>query len=135
MNRVANTSSLNEAKPAINEFAYWQQLIATLQFPPYVWIVMVLLAAAGLCYSLTQHTRAEMRLAVLEHERIAAEVKQLEADNVRLAREMEAVEKDPRTIEVLAREAGMVAAGESVILIERSPRTPEKKPRAVQSRN
>ena len=135
MNRVANTSSLNEAKPAINEFAYWQQLIATFQFPPYVWIVMVLLAAAGLCYSLTQQTRAEMRLAILEHERITAEVKQLETDNVRLAREMDAVEKDPRTIEVLAREAGMVAAGESVILIERSPRTPEKRPRAVQPRD
>ena len=131
LNRVASTSSVNEARPAINELAYWQQLIATIQLPPYVWIVMVLLAAAGLCYSLTLHTSAEFRLAAMEREQAGAEVKQLEIENMRLARELEAVEKDPRTIEVLAREAGMVAAGESVVLIEQSPRGSQPKARAT----
>jgi hypothetical protein len=119
LNRFASSSSVNEVKPAIHEVAYWQQLVATLQIPPYVWVGMVLLAAAGLCYSLMQHTRAELDLARLENQKMTAQVKMIEAENSRLVRELEAVEKDPRTIELLARQAGMVATGESVVLIER----------------
>jgi hypothetical protein len=118
MNRTAS-STVNGVRPAINELAYWQQLVASLQIPPYVWVGMVLLAAAGLCYSLMLHTRAELELANKEHYQITERLKSLEVENARLARELIAVEKDPRTIEVLARQAGMVKSGESVVLIER----------------
>jgi hypothetical protein len=118
LNRVASSSSVNGVKPAINEIAYWQQLIGMLQFPPYVWIGMVILAAGGLCYSLMLHTRAELDRAILERERTLAQVRQLEVENRRLSLDLEAVEKDPRTIELLARQAGMVGVGESVVLIK-----------------
>ena len=118
MNRVASSSSVDEARPAIH--GYLKQLINALQFPPYVWVGMVLLAAVGLCYSLTIHTKAELQMATMEHSQLAAQVKRLEIDNARLARELVAVEKDPRTIETLARQAGMIANGESVVLLDES---------------
>ncbi|MEW6731252.1 MAG: septum formation initiator family protein [Acidobacteriota bacterium] len=130
MNRVVNSSSVNDFKPTIYELAYWQQLASMLHLPAYVWVSMILLAATGLCYSLTVHTHAELGAATSEHQQLAREVKRLEMENVRLTQQLEAVEKDPRTIETLARRAGMVAADEAVILIESHPTAPTTKPQA-----
>jgi hypothetical protein len=124
LSRAANSTSVNDIISSVQQ-AYGQ-LTATLQMPAYVWVGMVLLAAAGLCYSLTIHTRAELRLAVSERQQIAAEVARIELENARLARQLDAVEKDARTIETLAREAGMVSADETVLLLENRLRTTAK---------
>lgn len=115
MNRVANTSLVNDFKS--NVFLTYEQLVSSLQMPAYVWVAMVMLAATGLCYSLTLHTQSELNNAKLEYERASLEVKQLELENSKITRRLNAIEKDPRTVETLAREAGMIANGETVIFL------------------
>ena len=115
MNRVANTSLINDIK-STKPFTY-EQLISMLQMPTYVWVAMVLFAATGLCYSLTAHTSSELSKAKLEYKQASQELQQLEMENARIVRRLNAIEKDPRTVETLAREAGMIAAGETVIFL------------------
>lgn len=79
---------------------------------------MVLLAAAALCYSMTLHMKSEYQKALQVHQAVAAELKQLHIENSLLAEDLEMIDKDPRTIEVLARQAGMVASDESVVLLK-----------------
>lgn len=98
-------------------FLTYEQLVSSLQMPAYVWVAMVMLAATGLCYSLTLHTQSELNNAKLEYERASLEVKQLELENSKITRRLNAIEKDPRTVETLAREAGMIANGETVIFL------------------
>lgn len=115
-----NRAAYSEIKSALQQLN-WQQLVAALNIPPHVWIGMVMIAAAGLCYSLTVHTRAELAVARGEYEQIAGEVKRLEQENGRLKRELVAVETDARTIETMAREAGMVSTNDAVLVESRCP--------------
>jgi len=115
LNRVATTSLVNDVKSTMQ--LTYEQVISSLQIPTYVWIAMVLFAATGLCYSLTVHTRSELNNAQLEYTKASQEVQQLEMENSRIVRRLNAIEKDPRTVETLAREAGMIAAGETVIFL------------------
>ncbi len=118
MNQVVNSSSVNEIKPAVYELTYWQQWVRTLHLPTYVWVSMILLAATAICYSLNLHTQARFHSAKVEHQQMIDDIKRIELENARLQKELEEVEHDPRTIETLARQAGMVANGESVILMQ-----------------
>ncbi|MCS6885684.1 MAG: hypothetical protein RMM17_04940 [Acidobacteriota bacterium] len=93
-------------------------VVLAINVPVHVWVAMVLLTAAALCYSITLHTKQEYETALRENRSVARRLKDLEIENKRLELEIEAVEKDPRTIEVLARRAGLVAADEAVILIK-----------------
>jgi len=120
LNRTANPSSI--VRPAVYDSINRQKLAAAFQFPAYVWVGMVLLAAAAVCYSLREHTQAELNIAGAEHRIIVDQIKRLGIENTRLRRELDAVEKDPRTIEMLARQAGMVADGEAVVLVEQQPK-------------
>ncbi|MBI4851671.1 MAG: septum formation initiator family protein [Acidobacteria bacterium] len=115
MNRVANTSLVNDVKSNVS--LTYEQIISLLQMPTYVWVAMVMLAATGLCYSLTVHTRNELNNAQLQYNQVDQEVKQLESENAKIVRRLNAIEKDPRTVETLAREAGMIASGETVIFL------------------
>lgn len=112
---MANSSTMTDVRTTM-QLAY-EQMIAAMELPAYVWIGMVLLAAVALCYSLNVHTNSQLRIAQQEYNQVANEVRQLEVENMRLARDLEAVEKDPRTIETLARQVGMVANNETVLLI------------------
>lgn len=124
MNRLANTTTTNEAKNALQ--ALYGQLVVALQFPAYVWIGMVLLASLGICYTLTMHTRTELKGAWIEHRQIVKDVQELEMENIRLGRELELVEQDERTIETLAREAGMVNSDEVVLFLKPKPQLKAK---------
>lgn len=115
MNRVANTSLVGDFKT--NVYLTYEQVISLLQMPTYVWVAMVMLAATGLCYSLTLHTRNELKTAQLDYAQASQELKQLELENAKIVRRLNAIEKDPRTVETLAREAGMIAQGETVIFL------------------
>lgn len=117
MNRVVTRSSITDVRnisQGLSQIRYW---IGSVEIPAYVWVSMVLLAAAGLCYSLTQHTRNELLSVDLQYRKAVAQVEQIKIENERLKNELDAVEKDPRTIEALAREAGMVANDEAVVLL------------------
>jgi cell division protein FtsB len=123
LNRVANTSLVTDFKSTMQ--LTLDQVVSALKIPTYVWVAMVLLAATGLCYSLNVHTRNELAQAKVNHQQVSEEIQQLELENARLARQIESIEKDPRTVETLAREAGMVAADETVIFLQP---TAQKKP-------
>lgn len=115
MNRVATTSLVNDIRSTMQ--LTYEQVISVLHMPTYVWIAMILLAGTGLCYSLTVHTRNELKQAQLAYKQATQEVQQLEIENARIVRRLDAIEKDPRTVETLAREAGMIANGETVIFL------------------
>lgn len=115
MSRVANTSLVTDIKSTMD--LTYEQVVSSLQMPAYVWIAMVLLAATGLCYSINIHTRNELSNAKLEYQRANQELQQIEVENGRLARQLDLIDKDPRTVETLAREAGMIAADETVVFL------------------
>ena len=56
---------------------------------------MVMLAAIGICYSYYHQMRADLDVARVEHERIAAEAAALEVENARIAAEVDALQHDP----------------------------------------
>ena len=68
----------------------------------------------GILYLMAQRERAE---------RLQREIEQMRAENGRLAAEIEALRRDPRAIERLAREQlGLARSGEVVFLIREEPR-------------
>jgi cell division protein FtsB len=68
----------------------------------------------GILHLMAQRQRAE---------RLQREIAELRADNGRLATEIEALRRDPRAIEKLAREQlGLARPGETVFLIREEPR-------------
>ncbi len=115
MSRVATTSLVTDIKSTVD--LTYDQVISSLQMPVYVWIAMILLAATGLCYSINLHTRNELNNAKLEYQRVTQEYQQIEMENAHLVRQLDLIDKDPRTVETLAREAGMIAADETVVFL------------------
>ncbi len=68
----------------------------------------------GILYLMAQRERAE---------RLQREIEEMRAENGRLAAEIEALRRDPRAIERLAREQlGLARSGEVVFLIREEPR-------------
>ncbi len=115
------SNSINVSRKFAEQLASVQQFISSINVPIHVWVSMVLLTAAALCYSMTLHMKAEYQKMLQEHQAVAAELKQLDIENIRLSEELEEIDKDPRTIEVLARQAGMVASDEAVVLLKKQP--------------
>jgi cell division protein FtsB len=77
-------------------------------------VVGSLFGDRGLLQLMAQRERAE---------RLNAEIEELRAERSRLATEIEALRRDPRAIERLAREQlGLARAGELVFLIREEPR-------------
>lgn len=77
-------------------------------------VVGSLFGDRGLLQLMTQRERAE---------RLELEVEELRAENGRLATEIEALRRDPRAIERLAREQlGLARPGETVFVIREEPR-------------
>jgi cell division protein FtsB len=68
----------------------------------------------GILYLMAQREKAE---------RLQREIEEVRAENGRLAAEIEALRRDPRAIERLAREQlGLARSGEVVFLIREEPR-------------
>lgn len=68
----------------------------------------------GILYLMAQREKAE---------RLQREIEEMRAENGRLAAEIEALRRDPRAIERLAREQlGLARSGEVVFLIREEPR-------------
>jgi cell division protein FtsB len=83
-------------------------------------LVMILLAAVGICFSFYRQMRAELNAARAEHARIAAEAQAANVQNERIAAEIDALRADPDAIERAARQQlGMVRQGEIVASISR----------------
>ena len=77
-------------------------------------VVGSLFGDRGLLHLMSQRERAEQ---------LQLEIDDLRAENARLAAEIEALRRDPRAIERLAREElGLARAGEMVFVIREQPR-------------
>lgn len=85
------------------------------------WVVfgMVILATFALCATVTMRTRAEMRGASQQHEKLKADVETLRHSNGALEQEVSNLQSNPRAIETAARtRLGMVKANEIVVPVE-----------------
>jgi cell division protein FtsB len=83
-------------------------------------LVMILLAAVGICFSFYRQMRAELEAARTEHSRMAAEADAARVENDRIAAEIDALHTDPDVVESAARQQlGMVRPGEVVASISR----------------
>jgi cell division protein FtsB len=77
-------------------------------------VVGSLFGDRGMLHLMSQRERAE---------RLQAEIQELRAENARIAAEIEALRRDPRAIERLAREElGLARPGETVFVIREEPR-------------
>lgn len=83
-------------------------------------LVMVVLAAVGICVSFHNQMRAELEAARAEHARVAAEASAANLENERIAAEIDGLRADPDMIERAARQQlGMVRPGEVVASLSR----------------
>ena len=81
---------------------------------------MVLLAAAGICYSFYHQTRAELVAARAEHSRVEAQAAALQVENERIAVEIRDLRSNPEVIEQAARQRlGMIRPGDVVLAVNR----------------
>jgi cell division protein FtsB len=87
--------------------------------PSWVIFGMIILATFALCLTVTMHTRAEMRAASEQYEKISADVEQLRSGNAQLEQEVRRLHSDPRAIESAARtRMNMVRANEIIVPVE-----------------
>jgi hypothetical protein len=110
------TQAVNITAASEMRWKRWQQRWP--QLPALIGVSLALITAVGLCYSLTLQARQEWQSSLQEHQRISQEVQRLQRDNQKLLEKLESVEKDSQMIETLAREAGMVAGEDSVLLLK-----------------
>lgn len=79
-------------------------------------LVMILLAASGICLSYYNQMRAQLDAARAEHAQTAAQASTLQVENQRIEAEIQALHSDPETIERAARQhLGMVRPGEIIV--------------------
>lgn len=84
-------------------------------------LVMVLLAAAAICFSYYSQMRAQLEAARAEHAQTSSEATTLQVENERIEAEIRALQTDPEVIERAARQhLGMVRPGEIVVAASRS---------------
>ena len=87
--------------------------------PSWVIFGMIILATFALCATVTMRTRAEMRSASEQHQKLSADIEALRHSNTVLEQEVSRLRSDPRTIETAARtHLNMVRANEIVIPAE-----------------
>jgi cell division protein FtsL len=87
--------------------------------PSWVFFTMIMMATFALCVSVSMRTRAEVRTASDQYEKISSDVKQLRDTNAALEQEVHRLKSDPRAIEAAARaRLNMVRANEIVVPIE-----------------
>lgn len=79
-------------------------------------ILMVILAAAAICFSVYLRARAELSAAVIKHDEMAEKVGTLSAQVEKLERDVNQLKTDARVIESFARQRfGFVKSGDIVI--------------------
>jgi cell division protein FtsB len=87
--------------------------------PSWVIFGMIMLATFVLCVTVTMRTRAEMRVASEQHQKISADIESLRNTNVQLETEVRRLRTDPRAIESAARtRLNMVRANEIIVPVE-----------------
>jgi cell division protein FtsB len=87
--------------------------------PSWVIFGMIILATFALCATVTMRTRAEMKSASEQHEKLSADIEALRHNKTALEQEVSRLRSDPRTIEAAARtRLNMVRANEIVVPVE-----------------
>lgn len=89
-------------------------------------ILMVILAAAAICYSVYMRTQLELRGAVIKHEEMTEKVGALSAQVEKLERAVIQLKTDARVIESFARQKfGFVKSGDIVIKLAQEQKEAE----------
>jgi cell division protein FtsB len=84
--------------------------------PSWVLFGMIIAATFALCVSVTMRTRAELRMASTQYDKMRSDVEQLQESNATLRTDLQRLRTDPRAIESAARERlSMVRPNEIVI--------------------
>jgi cell division protein FtsL len=87
--------------------------------PSWVAFGIIILATFALCVTVTMRTRAEMRGASQQHQKLSADVEALRHSNTALEQEVSRLRSDPRAIETAARtRLNMVRDNEIVVSSE-----------------
>ena len=115
MSQAANTFWVNRVNPyaATNSLAKRQ-----VRFRRFVdaLVIMVILAATAICFSVYLRTRAEKTAAEAKYQAASVRVEELRVDTERLEREVLRLKNDPKLIETFARQnLGLVRPGEIII--------------------
>ena len=99
-------------------------------------ILMVILAAAAICFSVYARTRSELKAAVIKHEEMTENVEVLSAQVGKLQRDVEQLKTDARVIESLARQKfGFVKSGDIVIKLPQEEKEVSSQSREVRLAN
>lgn len=82
-------------------------------------VLMIILAASGICASVYSRTSAELSAATDKHRALQDRLEQLRIETGRLERDIERLRTDPSFIEALARQnLGFIRPGEIVIRLK-----------------
>ena len=86
--------------------------------PSWVIFGMIIVATFALCVTVTMRTQAQMRTASEQYLKIQHNVDALRRSNAVLARDIQRLQSDPRSIESAARSLNMARANEIIVSVE-----------------
>jgi cell division protein FtsB len=99
-------------------------------------ILMIILAAAAICFSVYTRTRAELKGAIIKHEEMAENVGVLSSQVDKLQRDVNQLRDDSRVIESFARQKfGFIKSGEIVIKLPQEEKEVGSQAKEVQVAN
>jgi cell division protein FtsL len=87
--------------------------------PSWTIFVAIILATFALCVTVTMRTRAEVRAASVQYEKMSTDVEALRNNNASLEQEVKRLRHNPRAIESAARaRLNMVRANEIIVPVD-----------------
>ena len=111
--RVINTPALSARElvvPAIN---------GARAIPSWVILTTIVLATTAICWTAVTRSRVELSTSSAQRQKIESEIQSLKESNQGIQRDIQRLTKDPRAIELAARERlGMVKANDVVVTME-----------------
>ena len=87
--------------------------------PSWVILTTIVLATTAICWTAVIRSRAELNASSAQRQKIESEIERLREANQGLQRDIQRLTKDPRAIELAARERlGMVKSNDVVVTME-----------------
>ena len=115
MSQAANTFWVNRVNPYAATNSLVKRQVRFRRFVDAL-VIMIILAATAICFSVYTRTRAERTAAEAKYQAASIRVEELRVDTERLEREVVRLKTDPKLIETVARQSlGLVRTGEVII--------------------
>ncbi len=115
MSQAANTVLVDRANPSSRWLALLGKVMPSHRLVDAL-VLMVILAATAICFSVYFRTQTEYQTALRKHQAAAGKVEELEIETERLGREIERLKTDPKVVEAYVRQQlGAVRTNEVVI--------------------